>query len=46
MACVEAGEYKLASIAGIEVIVIADMLDDLIVFYEEMGVAEEMIMLL
>jgi len=36
----------LAAIAGLEVIVIADMLEDLIQFYEEMGVYEEIIMLL
>lgn len=46
VACVEQQEYKLAAIAGLEVIVIADMLEDLIIFYEEMGLPEEIIMLL
>lgn len=46
VACVEEQEYKLAAIAGLEVIVIADMLEDLIIFYEEMGLPEEIIMLL
>lgn len=46
MACVEAGEFRLASIAGMNIIIHPDHLDELIRHYEELGYPDEMISLL
>lgn len=46
MACVEAQEFKLAAVAGMNIIIHPDHLEDLIKHYEEFGVAKEMIDLL
>ena len=46
MACVEAEEFKLAAVAGMQIIVSPDHLEDLIQHYEEYGVPAEMISLL
>ena len=46
MACVEATEYKLAAVAGMNIIIHPDHLEDLIAHYEEHDVPEEMIALL
>jgi clathrin heavy chain len=46
MACVEAHEYKLAAVSGMNIIIHPDHLEDLIKFYEEYGCPEEMITLL
>jgi clathrin heavy chain len=46
IACVEATEYKLAAVAGMNIIIHHDHLEDIIQRYEEYGVAEEMISLL
>lgn len=46
MACVEAQEYKLAAVAGMNIIIHPDHLEDLIAHYEEHEVADEMISLL
>jgi len=46
MACVEAHEFKLAAVAGMNIIVHPDHLEDLIKHYEEYGFPDEMISLL
>ena len=46
MACVEAKEFKLAAVAGMNIIIHPDHLDDLIKHYEEYGYPDEMISLL
>lgn len=46
MACVEAQEYKLAGVAGMNIIIHPDHLEDLIAHYEEHEVPDEMISLL
>lgn len=46
MACVEAGEFRLASIAGMNIIIHPDHLDELIRHYEALGVPDEIISLL
>lgn len=46
MACVEAGEFRLASIAGMNIIIHPDHLDELIRHYEEYSCPDEMISLL
>ena len=46
IACVEAQEYKLASVAGMNIIIHPDHLEDLIHHYEENEVADEMIAML
>ena len=46
MACVEAEEFKLATIAGMEIIIHPDHLEDLAKIYEKHGAALEMISLL
>jgi len=46
MACVAAQEYKLASLAGMHIIIHPDELEDLIRHYESLGVTNEMISLL
>lgn len=46
MACVEATEFKLAAVAGMNIIIHPDHLEDLIHHYEEWGYPEEMISLL
>lgn len=46
MACVEAQEFKLAAVAGGNIIIHPDHLEDLIKHYEEYGCPEEMISLL
>mmetsp|Transcript_10294 Transcript_10294/g.24653 ORF Transcript_10294/g.24653 Transcript_10294/m.24653 type:complete len:1703 (-) Transcript_10294:71-5179(-) len=45
-ACVEAGEFRLAQICGLNIIVNPDYLDDLIELYERLGHFEEVIKLL
>lgn len=46
MACVEAQEFKLAAVAGSNIIIHPDHLEDLIKHYEEFQCPEEMISLL
>jgi len=46
IACLRAGEYKLASIAGQNIVIHPDHLEDLVKYYEKFDVAEEMITLL
>jgi clathrin heavy chain len=46
MACVAAQEYKLASMAGMHIIIHPDELEELIRHYETLGVTNEMISLL
>jgi len=46
MACVEAGEYRLAAVAGMNLIIHPDHLEELIHHYEEYGVPNEIISLL
>lgn len=46
IACVEAEEFKLASVAGLQIIIHPDHLDDLIKTYEENDCADQMIELL
>lgn len=46
MACVEAQEFKLAAVAGSQIIIHPDHLEDLIKHYEEFQCPEEMIALL
>ncbi|CAG0883299.1 unnamed protein product [Cyprideis torosa] len=45
-ACVEAGEFRLAQMCGLHIVVHADELDDLITFYQDKGFFEELINLL
>lgn len=46
IACLRAGEYKLASVAGGNIVIHPDHLEDLVRYYEKFDVAEEMIILL
>lgn len=46
MACVEASEFKLASVSAMYIIVHPDHLEELIQYYEEFGYANEMISVL
>jgi len=45
-ACIRAGEFKLAQVAGLSIIVSPDHLEELISFYEQAGHWEELIKLL
>ena len=45
-ACVDAGEFRLAQMCGLHIVVHADELEDLINFYQERGHFEELIGLL
>ncbi|KAJ2940183.1 hypothetical protein O0L34_g11747 [Tuta absoluta] len=45
-ACVEAGEFRLAQMCGLHIVVHADELEDLINFYQERGFFDELIALL
>jgi clathrin heavy chain len=46
LACLRAGEYKLASVAGSNIVIHPDHLEELVKLYEKFDVAEEMITLL
>jgi len=46
MACVAAQEYKLAQVAGMNIVIHPDHLEELIHHYEEFNVPDEMINLL
>lgn len=46
MACVEAAEFKLAAVAGLNIIMHPDHLEELAQYYEEFGYQNEMISLL
>jgi clathrin heavy chain len=46
MACIAASEFKIAQTAGAYIIIHPDHLEELITYFEEYGVPEEMINLL
>jgi clathrin heavy chain len=46
MACVESSEFRLAAVAGMNLIILPDYLEELIRHYEEFDVANEIISLL
>ena len=44
--CVDAGEFRLAQLCGLNIVVHADELDDLISYYQDKGFFEELIQML